>query len=398
MKAAYVSYADFGGPLIHTKEFIRAFREFVPDLVLHCPYLDTDFTPGRDCAPSLFNRVFEHLPAWCRRIKLDFYQARKLTRDWLRRGEFTELYLDHGVDIVIIRNDAFVMGAFSAAVRAGIPIILETNGILSKDFPDRISRFFERFTHTRAAAVTAVSPQLAELLAPIVGDPSRIHVIPSGVRLEAFENVDISVVPGELIDALAGKTVVGYMGTFTQNHDSETFIRGFAEAVSGDRNIILLLMGEGRRDPAIREAIGRLGIEERVILTGWIPHPQVPAYLSLCDILANPLRQDYQEDFIGVPVKMFEYMAAGRAIISTDMPYVRELQKDTALYVPEGNPAAWSDAISHLTGDPLLRHSLGAAGQQLLEREGYTWRENARRVFTLCERVLGNRDAREENS
>lgn len=62
IRAAYVSYADFGGPLVHTREFARAFAELVDILALYCPYLDQDLEPGRPGRESFFNRLFGQLP------------------------------------------------------------------------------------------------------------------------------------------------------------------------------------------------------------------------------------------------------------------------------------------------------------------------------------------------
>jgi glycosyltransferase involved in cell wall biosynthesis len=192
MKAAYVSYADYGGPLIHTKEFVRAFREFVPDLLVHCPFLDVEITVGRMERPAFFNRLFSHLPAWSRQLKLEFYQLRKLVREWARRGHYSKLYRQGEIELVVLRQDSYVMGPISAALRAGIPYVLETNGVLSEHSSDRVTRWYERFTLSRAAGVTAVCDPLAEMLVDFGARSEDLLVVPNGVRLEAFDSPDTS--------------------------------------------------------------------------------------------------------------------------------------------------------------------------------------------------------------
>jgi len=388
LKAAYISYADFGGPRIHTEEFIRAFGELVPDLVTWCPYLDREVSPARDSGPSFFNRLFKHLPAFARQWKLEFFQLRKLRRDRRQEGFFRQLYRENGIEVVIIRNDAFVAGAISAALHEGIPYVLEMNGILSIDHPDRVARAFERSALRNAAGVTAVSDPMAEMilgLSPVARD---ILVVPNGVRPEAHESPDLSVVSPEVRSALEGKVVAGYTGTFTQNHDMDPMIRGFALAAARQPDLRLLLVGEGRRDPATHDLIEELDIGERVISTGMVPHDHVPACLALCDLMLNPLKQTYREAFVGIPVKMFEYMASRRPIISTDMAIIRELQEESALYVAEGDADGWRDAISTLAADPALRDEMGRKSLEQLLARGFTWESNARKVYGFCLEII----------
>ena len=175
MKAAYISYADFGGPLIHTKEFAYAFREFVPDLVAYTPFVDSPAAPKRDFSETLPNRIFKRFPTWARQLKLEFYQLRKYLRDRRRRSFFKRLYLDNDVDIVIIRCDVFVSGAIRGARDAEIPYVLEMNGVLSRDNPDRIVKMFERRALAYAEGVTAVTEPLREMLIEVGARPAFPH-------------------------------------------------------------------------------------------------------------------------------------------------------------------------------------------------------------------------------
>jgi glycosyltransferase involved in cell wall biosynthesis len=85
------------------------------------------------------------------------------------------------------------------------------------------------------------------------------------------------------------------------------------------------------------------------------------------------------------PLKVFEYMAAGRAIVAPDQPNIREVLRDgeTALLFDPGKPGALWEAIGRLAGDPALRARLGAAARAEVLSRDLTWAGNARRVVAL---------------
>ena len=82
------------------------------------------------------------------------------------------------------------------------------------------------------------------------------------------------------------------------------------------------------------------------------------------------------------PLKMFEYMAAGKAIVSSDLPVLREVLADgeDALMVPATDVGAWETAIERLLTDEALRNRLGAAAQAKLLRD-FTWDARAGKVL-----------------
>lgn len=123
-------------------------------------------------------------------------------------------------------------------------------------------------------------------------------------------------------------------------------------------------------------------------LHGHIPHAEVAARMAGCDILIAPYAA--QVSHVGggdigrwmSPLKLFEYMAAERPIVTSDLPVLREVVRngETALLCTPGDLAAFAAALTRLATDPALRVRLGSAGRDLLEAE-YTWEQRARRVL-----------------
>ncbi len=124
-----------------------------------------------------------------------------------------------------------------------------------------------------------------------------------------------------------------------------------------------------------------------LIVTGFIPNSELPRYQAMCDILIMPYQQKVAASSGGdisrylSPMKLFEYMACGRAIISSDLPVLKEiLSPKTARLLPPEDREAWVRAIVSLQGDPTTRQQLGIAAK--LAAEEYTWEARANKILT----------------
>jgi glycosyltransferase involved in cell wall biosynthesis len=123
-----------------------------------------------------------------------------------------------------------------------------------------------------------------------------------------------------------------------------------------------------------------LGIAERVRFSGLVDHAEVPGRVAEFDIALQPKVTPYAS-----PLKIFDYMAAGCAIVAPDQPNIREVlqhEHTALLFDPDAEGAMWQ-AIRRLIDDPALRLRLGAAARAELEARDYTWAGNARRVAAM---------------
>ncbi len=128
-----------------------------------------------------------------------------------------------------------------------------------------------------------------------------------------------------------------------------------------------------------------------VTMTGFVKHESIPLYQAAADILLMPYSRSIEassgQDIAEVinPMKMFEYMAAGRAIVSADLPSIREvLNVGCAVLVETGNFEKWKMEIESLLADEPRRLALGAQARKDVER--LTW---VKREEMVMERVIG---------
>ncbi|HNB53266.1 MAG TPA: glycosyltransferase family 4 protein [Anaerolineales bacterium] len=121
-------------------------------------------------------------------------------------------------------------------------------------------------------------------------------------------------------------------------------------------------------------------------LTGFIPNADLPRYQAACDLLLMPYQRHVAASSGGdiapylSPMKLFEYLAAGRAILSSDLPVFREvLNPENAVLLPPDNADAWVNAIRELHAHPEKRTALGSRARQ--DAEKYTWEARAAKML-----------------
>ena len=388
MRIAYVSYADYGGPLVHTREFVQAFAKIVPELVLCCPHIDKEVLYTRPAPETRLNRLFAHFPHWARQLKLEFYQFRKLLSEYKKRHEYGKLFQKSRLDIVIIRYDAYVFGPIWAAVQTNLPYLLEVNGLLTKHSPDRITRWFENYVLSHASGIFTVTDSLARLLVDAGAPQDKIRVITNGVSIDRFKKSNGTGVAESLKAKLAGAIVIGYVGTFADYHDTKLLLDSFAIARNKVENLRMVLVGEGRNDQLMKDYTVQCNLQAHVFFTGKVSHDVVPEYLQIFDIAANPVRKIYEEDFHVAPIKIFEYMAAALPIVSTDMPNLKRLLGDSLVFVPDDRPDSWAEVFVSLAKSEAMRRQMGEVAFQCLIEKNFTWHGNAQRIYRFCRDIL----------
>ena len=143
----------------------------------------------------------------------------------------------------------------------------------------------------------------------------------------------------------------------------------------------LIVGGEPQHVAQFQAHADALGLSN-VIATGFVPNADLPRYQAACDILLMPYQQQVEASSGGdiarylSPMKLFEYLACERPILSSNLPVLREvLNPHNACLLPPGDAAAWSAAIRELQHDP--QRSAALASQARQDARRYTWESRA---------------------
>jgi glycosyltransferase involved in cell wall biosynthesis len=279
----------------------------------------------------------------------------------------------------------------SAARRLGVPLVLEVNSPMVLElgrtrglsWPSLAQRV-ERWIFQGADVVCAVSGVLRDLLVDAGVARERLIVTPNGVDLERYEHPNRAGARAELGLAVEQPgPVLGFVGYYRDWHRLELAIEALA---SPDlRSARLVLVGEGPAREALERCASTAGVSERVHFVGARPHDRIPALLPAFDVALVPAINPYAS-----PLKLFEYMAAGLAVVAPDQPNLREVLSDGAngLLFPAGDGAALRAALERLALHSELRRSLGERARATVIERDLTWRANAERVLAAVRPLL----------
>ena len=265
-----------------------------------------------------------------------------------------------------------------------LPFLLEVNAPLAEERERHgnlalksLARASEASIWRAADCVLPVTRALAAYVETAGVDPSRIEVIANGVEEVFLKEHDPRPVRARY--RLDNKIVLGFTGFVRDWHGLDRVVRYLGDRRRSD--VAFLIVGDGDARARLEKQAAALGVGESVIVTGVVQRDAVPAHLAAFDIALQPAVTAYAS-----PLKLFEYMAAGRAIIAPDAPNIREVIGDggDALLLREGDDAALFAALDTLIADSPRRQSLGAAARKTLLRRGFTWDANAQRVEKIA--------------
>ena len=287
------------------------------------------------------------------------------------------------------------------ALTHNIPYILEYNGSelwiiknwqknsLTTDlpFPD-ISYGIEKLVLKKAALITCVSDPLKKQLLEMDIPEERIMVNPNGVNPDVYmPDIEGSVIRNKY-NIAANKIVIGFIGTFGAWHGTEKLAQAYVKLQANYSNIHLLLVGNGQKKLEVEKILSVLPADSYT-LPGMVPQSEGATYLAACDILVSPtISNPDGTPFFGSPTKLFEYMAMGKAIVSSGMEQMAEILKDgkTALLSSPGDVLDLTEKIEQLIKNPDLRKRLGDAARQDV-CANHTWKEHTQAIFNVYEKL-----------
>jgi hypothetical protein len=243
----------------------------------------------------------------------------------------------------------------------------------------------ELFLYRRSAAVVTVTHAFAADIARRGIDPAKLHVVPNGVDLQAFQpgppDRDLRARLG-LDDGL----VVLYCGAHGISHALSRILDAAAR-VPTDLRLRFLFVGEGAEKEALQAKARALALDN-VTFGDAVPREEVPALYRTADIVLVPLRAvPLFRSFI--PSKMFEVLACGRPILASLEGEAAEILRASgaALVVPPEDVDALAKALAKLAGDPALRSELASRGRPYVA-EHYDRRQLASRYVEVLETVV----------
>jgi len=264
----------------------------------------------------------------------------------------------------------------------GLPTVLELHDRVTGRLGPWLFRSFWA-SKTQQRVLTNTNALKNVLIAEFNLNPSEVDILvaPNGVDLERYHDLP-SPQDARQVLGLPDRFTAGYTGHFYAGRGMSLM----CEMAQAMPDIHFLWVGGEAEDVALwRRRLAAQGVKN-ITLTGFVANAELPKYQAASDVLLMPYSWhiagsgggDSAE--IASPMKMFEYMAAGRAIISSDLPVIHEVLTDQmALFCPPDDCSAWVRALEELRANPGKRQDFGLAARQAVS--AYTWQSRAEKAL-----------------
>ena len=292
-------------------------------------------------------------------------------------------------DLILETHIAFSLAGKIVSERTGVPLVLDDcspaweeeqqYGVGLRDAALRIHR--EVTGH--ASLVIAVNDTMRKYLLDGGLSADRVITVENGFDESIFNSGNNGhrcrkryQIPGDAV-------VIVFVGSFQPYHRVDLLLEAFSAMPNEQTGAYLLLVGGGRSVTDCRALAEKLGVTDRVIFTDRIAYEDVPSHVAAGDIAVMPATNSY-----GNPMKIYEYMAMGKAVVAPFQPTIEEIAthgKDSFLFEPE-NIGSLAQALDALVVDQELRRRLGEQGRRLASE--HTWNKRAVLLQSAFERAL----------
>jgi PEP-CTERM/exosortase A-associated glycosyltransferase len=286
------------------------------------------------------------------------------------------------------------IAAIRAGRRLGLPVVYEMRASWEDAAVDhgtttegslryRLSRALETWTLERADAITTICEGLrADILTR--GIPTeRVTVIPNAVNPDDFPL--LTGRDGGLARQFGfdDAFVLGFIGSFYGYEGLDLLLDAVPQILEFEPRARVLLVGGGPEEERLKSQAVRLGITDKVVFTGRVPHRDVNRYYSVVDLLAFPRKSMRLTETV-TPLKPLEAMAQGRLLIASDVGGHRELIEDGVtgrLFRPD-DPAAIARSVREMLAARARWEEIRANGRRFVEQQR-NWRNSVARYAPI---------------
>ncbi len=265
---------------------------------------------------------------------------------------YMSLMVTHGLaikrEIINFRPDVIVgFGLLNARMaiqqgkKHGIPFVYYIIDELHRLVPEKlfqpIAKNIESGNNKRSNAIITINEGLKDYCIEMGADPEKLFVIRAGVDFERFSKADGSAIR-EKYGFTDDDTVLFFMGWLYDFSGLDEVALELARF--GNKKLKMLVLGKGELWDSLHEIKNNYDLGDRLIIEDWKPYDEIPKYLAAADICLLPAKQSKVMENI-VPIKMYEYLAAGKLVLATELSGIRKEFKDGhgVIYLKESKEA-----------------------------------------------------------
>ncbi len=373
--------ASRDGQSVHLEELMAALKGLGHDVILVGPaaFTQTEFGGSN----SLVDGIKKLIPAW-------LYEPLEIAYNLKAFLRLRSAVRRHTPDVIYERFSLYLFAGVWVRKLTGLPLMLEVNSPLFEERAKNdglrlhgIGRWAQKHIWRNADQLFPVTGVLAKIVESYGVPRSRITVIPNGVDPARFYLHAMAAKPQAQPDRKP-KIVLGFTG-FIRDWNAVHRLIDFAAAHRDEYDVRVLVVGDGPARSSLEVHAVQRGVADKLTITGIVNRDAVTEHVASFDVAVLPDVTPYSS-----PLKLFEYLQLGCAIVAPDMENIREILTDghdALLFAPTA-PGALEGLLLRLCADDALRARLGAAARDTITRKSLTWTNSAEKVVAVAESLL----------
>jgi glycosyltransferase involved in cell wall biosynthesis len=400
----YIEVKNPTGESTHINEVLSSLAKIRHNVVsLNTSYAKGEIKSSINLRPSVWTRIRGFVSEWqiLKPIVGEIYILWQFLREIYifcvalitlarRRGEIDIVYRRHG-----LYNSEYLLAKLFR-----IPSVKEINGIVADEVKittkaDKVSLWIidriERLNMPKADKIIVVTAKLKEVLQEDYGVPEdKIVVIPNGANTDLFKPMGATKARAEL-GLSRSDNYICFVGMLERWQGVDYLIKSMPFVLERCPETRLLVVGDGPMKQELIALAEQIGVSARVIFTGMVPYLEVPLYMNASDICMAPFVRKRNERVGVSPLKLCEYMACERPVITSRLSGLEMVDENGAgILVEPDSPPELATAIIKLLQDQGLRKQMGENGRGYVV-ENQSWESIAKRVADVCQILIDSR-------
>ncbi len=331
---------------------------------------------------SVFNNIFRLISL---NLPTIVYEIITLLYNIVSYTKSRQLLKMNTYDFIYERYAFFDFSTIFLKKKYKIPVVLEVNGAVNnrrdtthgrKIFMKGLAGCLEKKVLNEVDLIVSISTSLKNSLIDIGVKEKKILVLPNAIDPKLF-NSKLCTQEIRKKYGLEGKIIVGFIGSFHPWHGVYFLVKSLSSLLRSRKDVHLLLIGKGQERKYVEKLIRDLKLQNSVTFTGFVSHLHIPKHILAMDICTVPNSNDFMS-----PVKLFEYMAMCKPVVSPRYGPVEEIIEDgkTGLLFRPLSQEQFIDKICVLINNHDLSRKIGKEGYHKVLKE-HTWEKNVEKVL-----------------
>ena len=292
-----------------------------------------------------------------------------------------------GIDIVQTHDAQTRRLGILAAALGGAAHVASLHGWIPNTAKQKGSVFLDRVLIRRAQHLIVMSEEMKADVRTLGVPDDRMTVLYNSIFLEDYPPIESEKASRDALGVPHGAPTVAVIGRVSPEKGQTLFVEMARKVLAGKPDARFLIVGDGPGAPALRQRIEALGLQGRILLTGFLSDPR-NAYGAL-DVLVISSSTE------GLPNVLLEAFAFGKPVVATRVGGIPEVLQDGAsgYLVDSGDSDALAQRVSHLLDHPELARGMGRAGRDTVVKR-FAFQDRTRRLERLYDQVMQSRRAR----